>query len=337
MHLLGGDDHFDARGTGGAGLHFTGPTVITGGEGNDDLLRGESVVDSIDGGPGDDVLDAQPGNDVLNGGPGDDVMTGGGDDDTLTGGPGHDTFNGNDGNDTFHAQDDEADISLSGGPGTDTANIDTGIDPAPVAVENVIGDGGPPPGGPGCSYNAVTSAVSATMTAGAQATLVVVGDEIRFGDPAVACGAATTANTDTITVGGVAGSVETLVIDQSGGAFAPGATAETGTSEIEISTLLGDASDLVIVNARRPRLHLGRHDGRGAQRRRRHRRHLLAAPRPDRGLRPRRARTRSTGAVARARAPPTPERSCSMPVTRATPSPAARATTSSTEGSAPTP
>ncbi len=109
-------------------------------------------------------------------------MTGGGDDDTLTGGPGHDTFNGNDGNDTFHAQDDEADLSLSGGRGTDTAHIDTGIDPAPIAVENVIGDGGPPPGGAGCTYNAVTRAVSATMAAGGQATLIVVGDEIRFGE-----------------------------------------------------------------------------------------------------------------------------------------------------------
>ena len=87
------------------------------------------------------------------------------------------------------------------------------------------------------------------MTAGAQATLVVAGGEIRFGESPVACGAATTANTDTITVGGAAGSVETLVVDQSGGAFAPGATAETtGTSEIEISVLLGDASDLVIVH-----------------------------------------------------------------------------------------
>ncbi len=185
----------------------------------------------------------------MNGGPGDDFMAGGSEADSMTGGPGRDTFNGSDGNDTFFAQDDEADIQISGGGGTDTAHIDTGLDPTPIAVENVIGDGGPPPSGPGCTYNAGTRTVSATMTAGAQATLVVAGGEIRFGESPVACGAATTENTDTITVGGAAGSVETLVVDQSGGAFAPGATAETtGTSEIEISVLLGDASDLVVVH-----------------------------------------------------------------------------------------
>ena len=222
VHLLGGDDHFDARGTGGAGLHFTGPIVITGGEGNDDLLRGGSAADSIEGGPGNDLLDAQQGADVLDGGPGDDFMAAGSEDDTLTGGPGRDTFSGSDGNDTFHAQDDEADALLSGGPGTDTAHIDTGLDPTPIAVENVIGDGGPPPSGPGCTYNAATRAVSATMTAGGQATLVVVGGEIRFGETPAACGAATVANTDSITVNGAAGATETLVVDQSGGAFAPG-------------------------------------------------------------------------------------------------------------------
>ena len=185
---------------------------------------------------------------MLDGGPGDDFMTAGGEDDTLTGGPGRDTFNGNDGNDTFRAQDDEADASISGGPGTDTAHIDTGLDPTPIAVENVIGDGGPPPSGAGCTYNAVTRAVSGTMAAGGQATLVVVGGEIWFGETPAACGAATDANTDSITVSGAEGATETLVVDQSGGAFAPGATAETATSEIEIAALLGDASDLVIVH-----------------------------------------------------------------------------------------
>ncbi|MGH3103841.1 MAG: calcium-binding protein, partial [Gaiellaceae bacterium] len=43
--------------------------------------------------------------------------------------------------------------------------------------------------------------------------------------------------------------VETLTIDQSGGLFAPGATAEAnGVSEIEMSVLLGDATDVVVVN-----------------------------------------------------------------------------------------
>ena len=76
VHLLGGDDHFDGRGTGGAGLKFLGPIVIDGGEGDDDLLRGSVGADLIDGGPGDDVLDAQDGDDVLRAGPGNDTLGG---------------------------------------------------------------------------------------------------------------------------------------------------------------------------------------------------------------------------------------------------------------------
>jgi Ca2+-binding RTX toxin-like protein len=248
VHLLGGDDHFDGRGTGGAGLKFLGDLVVTGGAGNETLLRSGSGADSIDGGPGNDVLEGGEGNDVLLGALGDDTMTGGGENDTLDGGPGIDTFNGNDGNDTFLAQDDEADASISGGAGTDTAYIDNGLDPQPIAVENVIGDDSPPPPTPGCTYDSGTRVVTAAITAGTQATLVVAGAEIRFGATPAACGAATTANTDTIIVTGADGSGETLTIDQTGGAFAPGATAEaSGASEIEITALLGEASDRVVV------------------------------------------------------------------------------------------
>jgi Ca2+-binding RTX toxin-like protein len=75
----------------------------------------------------------------------------------------------------------------------------------------------------------------------------VSGGALTFASPAAQdCGAATTANTDTITVVGAAGTTESITIDQTGGAFAPGATAETGTgavSEIELAVNLGDATD----------------------------------------------------------------------------------------------
>ena len=86
------------------------------------------------------------------------------------------------------------------------------------------------------------------IPAGATGTLAVAGSEIRFAG--VACGAATTANTDTVAVNGPAGSTERLVVDQSQGALAPGATAETiGTvSEIELVINLGDAADVLVLH-----------------------------------------------------------------------------------------
>jgi hypothetical protein len=145
MHMLGGDDYFNGRGEGGAGRNYLGPIVITGGEGNDWLLRGGAQPDSIDGGPGNDALEGQQMNDVLDGGPGNDTLGAGDGDDILTGGSGIDSFAGSAGNDTMNGQDDEADATFSGGAGVDTAYIDTGLDPNPVATENVIGDGDPPP------------------------------------------------------------------------------------------------------------------------------------------------------------------------------------------------
>jgi len=248
VHLLGGNDHFDARGTGGAGLNFLGPVVATGGDGDETLIRGGAAVDSLDGGAGDDVLEGQDSADLLVGGPGNDTMGGGDGADTLNGGSGVDVFNASAGDDTLLAQDDEADASLSGGAGNDSAFVDTGVDPTPVAVENVFGDETPPPPpATGCTYDAARRVVTASLAANGQATLVVVGGEIHFGALPTACGAATTANTDSILVSGAGGSSEAVTIDQSGGAFAPGATAESGISEIEIALNLGEGTDQVLV------------------------------------------------------------------------------------------
>ena len=166
VHLLGGDDYFNGRGESGAGLHFLGPIVLTGGEGNESLLRGSSDPDSIDGGAGNDELRGQEANDVLNGGPGDDMLAGGGEDDTLIGGPGIDTFLGSDGADSIFAHDDERDLSINGGPGFDTARVDV-LDPTPVATEIVIRPS------ESCSFDGVSHTLALTMTPTSTATLVV--------------------------------------------------------------------------------------------------------------------------------------------------------------------
>jgi Ca2+-binding RTX toxin-like protein len=251
MHMLAGADFFNGRGQGGAGLHFLGDIWIYGGEGSDTWLRGSDQTDYIEGGPGNDIIRGEIGVDTIFGGPGNDDIAAGDGNDSIDGGPGSDVYTGSSGDDLFLAQDDEADTSFSGGAGTDTLYYDDGVDPAPVAVEVLHGDGGPPPPPPpppaSCVYDSVAKSVSASMNAGTQATLKVVSGAIWFGSSPAACGAATTTNTDSITISSPAGSVETLTLDMSGGAFAPGATTESDTSEIEITTSLGDASDVVVV------------------------------------------------------------------------------------------
>jgi Ca2+-binding RTX toxin-like protein len=255
VYGLGGSDFINGRGTGGAGLHFLGPLVVDGGEGDDSLVRGSSNNDRVIGGPGNDVLDAQNGNDFADGGPGNDTVAGGGENDTVIGGPGIDELIGSEGDDVLDAADGEADTNISGGAGDDTAYYDLGLDANPIAVEHPIaGGGGPPPPPPSpapCAYDGTTKTLVATMPAGGTATLKVDAGAITFANPTpVDCGGATTANTESITVVGAAGTVETLTIDQSGGAFAPGVTPETGTgalSEIELLANLGDATDSVLV------------------------------------------------------------------------------------------
>ena len=101
--------------------------------------------------------------------------------------------------------------------------------------------------GESCIYNAQTRAVTATITDGSAATLTVLGGQLRFGFTPVACGAATTTNTDSIAISGAAGSAERIVLDESGGVFGPGSTGEANIPEIEISLNLGDLSDSAVV------------------------------------------------------------------------------------------
>lgn len=140
IHALGGADYVNGRGQFGAGLAYLGPLAIEGGTGDDELLRGSFEPDVLDGGPGNDVLDGQNGGDVMEGGPGNDVITAGDGDDRLDGGPGTDSFVGNFGDDTILALDHEADVGINGGPGTDTAYYDQALDPAPLFVENAVGE-----------------------------------------------------------------------------------------------------------------------------------------------------------------------------------------------------
>ncbi len=98
-----------------------------------------------------------------------------------------------------------------------------------------------------CAYNAGTKAVTATIDPGGNATLVVVGGALHFGATPTACDAATTTNTDSIAITGGTGTLESLTLDQSGGAFGPGAASENNFPEIEMTVGLGDAGDDLLV------------------------------------------------------------------------------------------
>jgi Ca2+-binding RTX toxin-like protein len=99
-----------------------------------------------------------------------------------------------------------------------------------------------------CAYDAGTRAVTAVIDPGEDATLeLAASGEIRFGATPAACGAATTANTDSISIAGAAGTTESLTIDESAGFLGPGFSSETNFPEIETAVTLGDAGDVVAV------------------------------------------------------------------------------------------
>ena len=93
-----------------------------------------------------------------------------------------------------------------------------------------------------CVFDAATAELTVALPAvGDTGTLKRSGSAIRLNGGA--CGAATVANTDTITVTGASGR-QTLTVDLSGGTFAPGKTAEPGgVSEIEVAVDLKSGAD----------------------------------------------------------------------------------------------
>jgi Ca2+-binding RTX toxin-like protein len=92
-----------------------------------DVLRGDALVNRLEGRGGSDTLHGQPGNDVLSGSAGNDVLRGGDGDDSLLGGIDRDSLVGEGGND-----------SLNGGAQFDACNGNAGIDSA-VACEVLVG------------------------------------------------------------------------------------------------------------------------------------------------------------------------------------------------------
>jgi Ca2+-binding RTX toxin-like protein len=250
VHGLGGADTLVGR---GFGAEYLAALWLHGGDGND-TLTGSVANDELNGGPGDDTVDGQAGDDVVDGGDGVDTVKGGAGNDTLTGGLGSDTLTAAEGDDLIFAEDGVADVFINGGPGLDTAHYDLGLDPNPSAVETKLATPPPPQPAGSCVYNAVTKSVSAQMApGGAPQTIKLVAGTIQFGGSTLApCGAATSTNTDQITVVGTT-ELDRLVIDEGGGWFVPGATPELDiTSEIEIAANLGEATDeLTVIAAER--------------------------------------------------------------------------------------
>ncbi|MGH3038478.1 MAG: hypothetical protein ACRDLZ_03600, partial [Gaiellaceae bacterium] len=96
-----------------------------------------------------------------------------------------------------------------------------------------------------CSYDAGTKRITAEVSTGSQATLKVKSSgALRFGAVPSACGAATTTNTDLITVNGTSGASETLAVDMSEGFIGPGFSSELNLPEIEFEVNLGDSADI---------------------------------------------------------------------------------------------
>src|SRR5262249_52277246 len=97
-----------------------------------------------------------------------------------------------------------------------------------------------------CTFDAGAAKVTVTVTNNSSS--IEIADIVRQGDAIVMnaspCGAATVNNTDTIEVKPANNGVQSVFVDESGGPFAPGKTAEaSGVSEIEFTVDLGTGSD----------------------------------------------------------------------------------------------
>jgi Ca2+-binding RTX toxin-like protein len=93
---------------------------------NDDVIRGDSEANTIDGLAGNDILHGSEGNDNLNGATGNDSLFGDTGDDTLTGGDGEDYLEGGEGHDELFGG--LGDDQLRGGNAADALHGGEGSD-----------------------------------------------------------------------------------------------------------------------------------------------------------------------------------------------------------------
>ena len=206
------------RGGWGAGLSYAGDITLIAGDSGDEL-NGGNGHDTLTGGAGADTLNGNAGDDRLESNAGDDRLSGGDGKDFLLGGAGADRFLGGFGNDFLNAFDGEADLQINGGADVDVAFYDPGLDPVPSASESNV----PGPPVESCEYDAAARTVTARLEPGTDAVLKVsASGQILFGAVAAPCGAATSANTDSVQVNGAAGISESLTLDLSDSPFGPG-------------------------------------------------------------------------------------------------------------------
>ena len=93
---------------------WNGPSIVDGGNGNDNPINGAGGDDILRGGIGSDLLEGVDGDDVLDGGPGDDYLDGipgGYPDESMT--HGSDTYVGGGGYDSVTYEERTEDLSLS--------------------------------------------------------------------------------------------------------------------------------------------------------------------------------------------------------------------------------
>jgi Ca2+-binding RTX toxin-like protein len=143
-------------------IGFSGPTTLTGLQGDDQLFGGSSS-DLIDGGVGDDLINGNDGGDLIVDSDGDDTLNGNNDADTIFSGTGDDSVVGGLGQDDITVNFRSGDIQIEGGAGADFIRFadalsggsgsisilaEDGLDSifgAPIINTPVAIDGGNPP------------------------------------------------------------------------------------------------------------------------------------------------------------------------------------------------
>ena len=114
-------------------LYGTGPQNASG-NAQDNVIRGNDLVNEISGLAGNDTIFGLGGDDILNGGDDNDILYGGADNDTLSGNDGNDLLNGGSGNDILRPGNTVTGDTILGGAGIDTVDYSDQTGPVNVSL-----------------------------------------------------------------------------------------------------------------------------------------------------------------------------------------------------------